>query len=283
MNALKILDSKVKEALSNMVIEVSNDDIVPLAVTKDSNKYVISAKLSLSNTDGNQLLKKSDGLYFSIDSEYADGILTLKVNGNIIGQHVIALPSIVNSASYDATNESLVVSFKLLDGGSQVVSVPVGALIREWEPDNSDANKVVELHRDVNVQGTDKLSADVRIAEDTDNILEKQGNTLIVKGTSDKIKHNGQNLSSVIETLQSTAKDNSDNIAAEKERAQNAESGLTQKITELTNTVTSNTDKIAAEKERAEKAETANADAIKSLETTASNLKDSITAETTRA
>ena len=78
----------------------------------------------------------------------------------------------------------------MLSGDNEEITIPVGALIREWEPDNSNPDKVVEITRETVVDGADKVSADVRIAEDADNILEKRGNALFVNGTSERITHN---------------------------------------------------------------------------------------------
>jgi len=89
------------------------------------------------------------------------------------------------------------------DGKTQKLQIPFTNVIREWEPDNHHPNKVVELYREeVYSGGADKLSADVRISSRVDNILEKDGNTLFVQGTTDNIDHNGTALNIVIKRLQ---------------------------------------------------------------------------------
>jgi hypothetical protein len=45
--------------------------------------------------------------------------------------------------------------FKLIDGTSQPITIPVGTLIREWDVDNSQPDKVVELERNVVLDGQD--------------------------------------------------------------------------------------------------------------------------------
>ena len=60
----------------------------------------------------------------------------------------------------------------------------------------------MEITRDeVYSGGADKLSADVRISTRVDNILEKDGNTLFVQGTTDNIDHNGTPLNIVLKRL----------------------------------------------------------------------------------
>nr|DAJ81370.1 MAG TPA: hypothetical protein [Caudoviricetes sp.] len=202
MNALKTLDGLMHEAISGITITTENKDVVDLNIRKELEGYVIAAKLLLSNVYGNELVKKEDGLYISVTSEYENGTLTLKVNDKIVAQHILGFSALVESATYEPSSESIVIVFKLLNGEKQTVTIPVGALIREWEPDNSNPDKVVELIRETTVDGADKLSADVRLSQEAHNILEKRGNTLMVEGTSEKITHNDQTLSKVIQNIQ---------------------------------------------------------------------------------
>jgi hypothetical protein len=98
--------------------------------------------------------------------------------------------AIVQDASYDKDNEQLEFVFKLDNGDTQKVLIPVGALIREWEPYNKEHSAVV-LERYESVSGVDRLSADVRISEAQWNILQNYEGALYVKGTSDNIYHKG--------------------------------------------------------------------------------------------
>lgn len=125
--------------------------------------------------------------------------LTEKVEQGSIG----ALKGLVDSAYYDSTYESLIIVFNLEDGNVQKLSIPMTNMIREWEPDNHHPFKVVELTREeVYSGGADRLSADVRLSTRTDNIIEKDGNTLLVRGSSDNIAHNGTSLDVIIKRLQ---------------------------------------------------------------------------------
>lgn len=203
MNALRILDSKIKEALNGITLNVDNRDVVPLTIRKDANGYTLGAQLQLSAVQGNDLVKNSDGLYFNLTSEYNNGVLVLKINDRIIAQHNLGLSSIVENGYYDSTTETLVIIFKLISGEKQVVNIPVGNLIREWDVDNNGPTKVVELVKEEVINGPDRLSADVRLVVDKHNILEKRGNALIVEGTTDNITHNDQTLSGIINNLSS--------------------------------------------------------------------------------
>ena len=212
MNALKVLDSLMYEAIKGITIQASNEDVVNLNVRKELEGYVIGAKLNLSNVIGNDLIKKDDGLYFNVKSTYNNGTLSLYVNDKLVSQHILGFSSIVESAFYDLSNESIVIVFKLLSGEEQTVTVPVGALIRELEVDNSQPDKVVELVRETVVDGADKLSADVRIHADRHNILKKVGNALSVDGTTNNITHNDKTLSSIIEEIKTTEAESTSNL-----------------------------------------------------------------------
>ena len=114
-----------------------------------------------------------------------------------------ALSALVKEAYYDSDKESLVIVFNISNGGNQRLDIPLTNLIREWEPDNSHPSKVVEIYRqEIYSGGADKLSADVRISSNLNNILEKDGNSLLVQGVTENITHNGIALNTVINRLQ---------------------------------------------------------------------------------
>lgn len=249
MNALKTLDGLMHEAISGITITTENKDVVDLNIRKELEGYVIAAKLLLSNVYGNELVKKEDGLYISVTSEYENGTLTLKVNDKIVAQHILGFSALVESATYEPSSESIVIVFKLLNGEKQTVTIPVGALIREWEPDNSNPDKVVELIRETTVDGADKLSADVRLSQEAHNILEKRGNTLMVEGTSEKITHNDQTLSKVIQNIQESQNTTSEGLQSEIARAteaeQNLQKSIEQEIQRATSTETAITQSVS--------------------------------------
>ena len=239
MNALKTLDSLIYDTVQEFVISPVNKDVVPLEITKTDNGYTIGASLSLSNVQGNQLIKKNDGLYYNTKLNYDDGLITLTINDAIVSQFNIGITSILNDGYYNPENEELVLVFNKEDGSQQTARIPVSTLIREWEVDNSQTNKVVELTREEVIDGTDKLSADVRISEKAHNILTKDGNSLFVEGTSDVITYNEQSLSSVILDLQNKVNTNTENIDTEKTERKEADSNLSNLITTNTNDITS--------------------------------------------
>lgn len=232
MNALKILDSLINEAINNCNLEVEDTNTVDLTINKQTTKTVLSADVKISTNDGNGIQAKNDGLFYKLETEYENGILTVKVNDNIISRHTIGLSTIVESAKYDPDQEAIIMVFKLLDGSKQELVIPVGTLIREWEVDNSHPTKVVVLEKeDVLGGGTDKLSADVRLCVDKYQILEKRDNTLYVKGTTDNLTHNDEALDVVIDRIISSGSDTNDALQAEIDRAKAAEQALDNKIT----------------------------------------------------
>lgn len=291
MNALKTLDSLMYEALKGITITASNEDVVDLNVRKELEGYVIGAKLNLSNVMGNDLIKKDDGLYFNVKSTYNNGTLSLYVNDKLVAQHILGFSSIVESAYYDSSNESIVIVFKLLSGEKQTITIPVGTLIRELEVDNSQPEKVVELVRETVIDGPDKLSADVRIYTDKHNILKKVGNTLSVDGTSDSITHNDKTLSSVIEEIKTTVSDNNSTltskIEAEVSRAKQEESTIKDSVETLKDSTAENIadlklrdtelqNSITSETNRATEAENTLKTQVQDLKNEDSEIKESI-------
>lgn len=238
MNALQTLDKVLHKYVSTNVPSVRNTDpAVNLSLTQELNSYVLSAALNLSTQGGNQLLKNTDGLYSCAKTFYDKGVLTFKVNDNIVSQHYIGMSAIVQSATYDKTNEQLVFIFKLANGDTQTVQVPVGALIREWEIDNKDTSPIV-LNRQDSVAGTDALSADIRLSTLPFNILIKDHNTLYVKGTSDNLYHEGAKLSSYLNTVEETIQENLKTNIAQLEKArlsrESIKTALDKEITDRT-------------------------------------------------
>ena len=202
MNALRTLDSLINQAINNCNIQPKSTNTVTVDVIKEPTKTTISAQVKLSTDPTNDIQVKDDGLYHNIDSEYQNGILTIKVNGNVRKQHILGLSSIVDNAYYDADKESIIIVFKLQNNDTQTITIPVASLISEWEVDNSNANKVVELTKERVVSGgADKLSADVRLSTNKTNMLEKDNNTLLVRGTTDNITHKGESLEKIIDEI----------------------------------------------------------------------------------
>lgn len=139
----------------------------------------------------------------NLNSIYDIAEAIVKLNEKIDKKPLDALKGLIREAYYDATYEAIVIVFILDDGTQQKLSIPMTNMIREWEPDNHHPHKVVEILREeVYSGGADKVSADVRLSRRTDNIIERDGNSLLVRGTSDNIDHDGTALNVIIKRLQ---------------------------------------------------------------------------------
>lgn len=269
MNALKILDSLIHDSLQEFVLEAANKDVVPLDIRETNNGYLIGASLLLSNNQGNQLIKKADGLYYNAHLLYEDGLVTLMINDSIVSQFNIGITSILDDGYYDSASEQIVLIFNKQDGTQQTTRIPVGSLIREWEPDNSWTSKVVEITRQEVVNGPDKVSADVRISEKAHNILQKDNNSLYVEGTSDAITYNDQTLTAVILDIQNKANTAASDLATEIADRKAEDSDIRNEITKQT----SNLNTLIIQEQAAR--ETADNE-IKNLITTNSNKIDTV-------
>lgn len=259
MNALKILDNLINEAINNCNLKGSTTNTAETQINKYKSETIVETNVLVSANEGNSLIIKPDGLYHSVTSNYKEGVLTLYVNGNVVSQHVLGLSYIgVDSAYYDPTVEALVFKFRKEDGTIDELRVPVHTLIREWITDNTGVSDVVVLTRIENYEGDpDKLSADVRLFADKYNILKKEGNTLYVKGTADNIVWNDvkvsvllDNLDTDVTSLKKSISDLNSSIVSIQEslqykidseilRAKNEEELIRQKITVINGTLNS--------------------------------------------
>jgi hypothetical protein len=194
------------------------------------------SKLKLSTDNDNILIEKTDGFFASSKLEYVskDNKLIFKTSGqNGEKKTEIQLNSVelFEHIYYDPTKEALIVTYKDNKGETQFVEIPIGEMIRdwEWEPQNEGHNvKIVKIRK---VSGNDKVSADVKIYQDPDNILVDKSHELFVKGTSDNIRHGeDSNVKLEIENLHEidAALDNKINV--ETARAKAAEQALDEKI-----------------------------------------------------
>lgn len=180
-NALHILDDLIYTAIQEYNLETPDVGNVRLNAEKTLTGYKLTGNIKLNTDPNNQLKADTDGLYYNAIIDYDQGDLKLIVNGNTVSHFNIGAKNIVTDAFYDSSTESIVIYFKLTDGSIEPVRIPVGNLIREWEVDNLQPTRVVELYKEeVFGDGADKLSADVRISTQADNILTKDGNTLYV-------------------------------------------------------------------------------------------------------
>lgn len=260
MNALRILDSLINDAINNTNIQVADTNTVDLTLDKQTASTTISGKVRLSSLSGNGIVAKEDGLYYNLQGDIDKGILTLKVNDNIVFQKSLGVSSVISKAYYDTDNEQLVFECTLNDGTTNTINIPVGSLIDEWEPDNSGPTNVVELNKTRVVDGLDKLTGDVRLSSNTDNILVKDVNTLLVKGTSDNIKHtDGRKVSVILDSLSTNTDSLSSQLAQEISDRKAADEAIKSDVSD-------DAKKIAAEVERSTKADTEHDEAIRNLQ-----------------
>lgn len=178
---VKDLLPQLQQITDNLVQEIENRKAVDQAIWGTQDYTIIP-------NDSNSILNLSN--------------YVKKLEEQIQGNTQVLLTALVKEAYYDTTKECLTIVFSLSNGSQQKLEIPLTNLIREWEPDNNHPSKVVEVYRQITYGGgADKLSADVRISTHLDNILEKDGNSLLVRGVSENITHDGVALNTVIKVI----------------------------------------------------------------------------------
>ena len=195
----------------------------------------ILSKNKLSSNDDNIIVEKTDGFFASTKLSYVskENKLVFKVSGQedtIINLNGFKL---FENIYYDATNESLVITY--IDGNDkvQIVTIPIGDMIRdwEWEPQNEGHNVAIVKKR--NVAGNDKVSADAKISSSRNNILEDDDHKLYVRGEADNIKYGPTGnitVKDVLDELKEADVTLNGKIESEIERATEAEATLDSKI-----------------------------------------------------
>lgn len=154
MNALKILDAALQQLLTH-------------------------PENLLSKDTSNNIIVKDNGLFFSISTDYENGILTVNVNGEPKYTHDLGLSAIVEESYYDSTTENIVIIFKLHSGEVQRVEIPADKLITEWDVEET---ATVSLNRERVIDGADILTANVKISKDSGNKLEVKEDGLFSTG-----------------------------------------------------------------------------------------------------
>lgn len=184
---------------------------------KDGKLYVkpVGADdMKISSVANNIVQLMADGLFANVDITYQEGTNTLSfTNGKTTKEIKLNSANIINDARYDSGTNEIVISFVLTDGKTDEVRIPVDGLIDSWDVDNTGHSVTLELKH--NHPNNDKLSADVNISGDANNILENINGLLTVRGVSDNIKHGATTVAAKLDEIVGTNADNANKIAQE--------------------------------------------------------------------
>lgn len=134
--------NQLQKGLQGITLESNDSGTVDLDICRTDTGYSIKGYSKVSASSGNRLVTKNDGMFLSISSEYENGILTLRVNDNIIAQHSLGMASFVESATYDPESGNITIVFKSDSGESQEVRIPIGEAFSEHISDTNNPHKV---------------------------------------------------------------------------------------------------------------------------------------------
>ena len=148
-----------------------------------------------SNDSTNIIYEKADGYYSTATLKYLNKenklvFTTSNVTGGTSVEE-IKLNSVeaFKKIVYDPLTETLIIMYVDGNGDIQECDVPIGEMMQDWEWDIVNDGHNVKLHKQRVVGGNDKVSADVAIYEDPDNILVDKNHELFVKGAADNIRY----------------------------------------------------------------------------------------------
>lgn len=197
-------DIRVAEELPNNILDRTTDGrYLYVKGTADNIRYsdemtvkeaIDSKDDRISTSEGNLIYRREDGIYAhtmlkynqaenKIGFEYTDGDGEL----NFV-EYQLNSVKLLEDITYDPVNEMIVIRYIDAQGEYQRVEIPVKDIIEEWDVNNEYHNVNLVKQRSEG-QGKDLLSADVKIHEGDNNILEDKGYTLYVNGISDNIKY----------------------------------------------------------------------------------------------
>ena len=178
-------------------------------VEEQLNKFNKICK-AYQDSDNIITLNSELGFFASVKLDYNSSqnaliFTTSKVDGSFSSTTIpLNTVEVIESITYDAANERLVIKYKNDKGITKTLYVPLKDLIDEWTVLNNAHS--VKLNKQRNVGGKDILTADVNIATTVqNNILQEKGegdlHVLYVKGTADNIAYKDTTVSGALDTL----------------------------------------------------------------------------------
>ena len=169
----------------------------------------------VSTSTGNLIYKRPDGIFAAAMLDYDAATNKIKYkysdgNAGEIKEVEFQLNSVkvLEDITYDPINETIVIRYIDAQGEYQKVVIPVKDIIEEWDVNNEAHNIFLNKYRSEG-QGKDILTADVKIHEGDNNILEDKNHELYVNGVSKNIKYDV--------TGDTTVKNVLDNLSAKTE------------------------------------------------------------------
>lgn len=149
----------------------------------------------VSTSAGNLIYKRPDGIYATAMVGYntAENKLTYTYSEGNTGElktveFQLNSVKLLEDITYDPVNETIVIRYIDAQGEYQKVVIPVKDIIEEWDVNNEAHNILLNKYRSQG-QGKDILSADAKIHNGDNNILEDKNHELYVKGVASNIKY----------------------------------------------------------------------------------------------
>jgi len=273
--------------------------------TADNIKYKegVTVKDALDNIDckvststGNLIYKRPDGIYAYAMLDYNTAENKLKYtysDGNAGESKTVEFQlnsvKILEDITYDPVKEEIVIRYIDAQGEYQRVEIPVHDIIEEWDVNNEGHSIKLNKYRSEG-QGKDILTADAKIHDGHNNILEDLNHELYVNGIADNIKYDATGDTTVkgaIDGLSGATDDLNEKIdkeisdrTADVERIDNTiGSGFTEDPHEnITYKFEELSGKVDSEIERSTEKDAEQDGRLDALEATAENLQDEIEA-----
>ena len=172
-----------------------------------------NADAKVSTSSGNLIYKRPDGLYASAMLSYSqveNKLYYRYSDGNAGEMKEVSFQlnsvKVLDDITYDPTKEVIVIRYIDSQGEYQRIEIPAKDIIEEWIVNNEAHNIELSKYRSSG-SGKDILSADAKIYNGDNNILEDKDHRLYVNGIANNIKYDV--------TGDTTVKDVLDSLSAE--------------------------------------------------------------------
>jgi len=212
-------------------------------ITYDGNITVKEAidnvTTDVSTSEGNMIYKRPDGIYASamLDYNTAENKLIFKYTDSeteSMKQVEFKLNSVklIDDITYDPTHEMIVIRYIDAEGEYQRVEIPVKDIIAEWDVNNEGHSIKLNKYRSEGA-GKDILTADAKIHNGDNNILEDLNHELYVNGIANNIKYDATGnttVKNVLDTLTNGVEGLNNGLAQETENREAADDVINTKI-----------------------------------------------------
>lgn len=204
--AEKALDTKITDNFTKSSFTVNKTNTVNLVKTANTDgSSVLSANVEVSSITGN-LIKADQPLYASVDLSYDEGTNTLKFSSSALAETKeikLSVGSIIDSITYDAATEEIVISYTNAGGEKGEVRFSARTLFNQLTVQTDHLGAII-LEKETK-DGKDILSGKVVLSSlATNALINDQGSLYVSNQAKDYKMADDTTVENAITTVKTT-------------------------------------------------------------------------------